>query len=58
MLDGRTIALRIKVKVIEEGLIGPCLLRRLVHKSGIGADDISAAFVTVSGPIAIFDVVA
>src|SRR5882757_10629594 len=58
VLNGRTVAPGGKVEVIEEGLIGPSLLRRLVYQPWVGADDISAAFVAKSRPIAIFDIVA
>src|SRR5258707_7463506 len=55
---GRAVALRVKVEVIEEGMISPSLLRRLVDQPWVGADDISAAAVAVSRPVSILDVVA
>ncbi len=58
MLIGRTVAPGVKVEVIQEGLIGPSLLRRLVYQPWVGANDIAAAAVAESRPISILDVVA
>ena len=50
MSNGRAVALRVKREVVQEGLVPPPLLRRLIFKPRIGADDIAAA--TVSAPAA------